>query len=232
VLCTRSIHGSLDRVTLEDHLAAAQARHAAALAALAPKHRGGEFEEYRAARSALLEAERALAAARGEEHAVQLPFPVRWNTGAPLPQVLLSDTRTFVIFVVETVDPDWDGTYVTVKSAASDEAEDLALVEFHRCTSARLGSPNDEVFSGHPLSGRGLEGYTAQLVRNSRWLGELEAINRLHRGYRPEWWAAKNHYVLWFHDNTFECIAESFTIERHRCSIPNLLAIAAKRLVE
>jgi hypothetical protein len=216
---------------LEQALAAAQARQTTAMKRLTSKHVGGEWEEYRAAHAALLEAERALAAFRGEEYAVPLDFPVRWDTGAPLPQLLVNDHRAFLIFLQRTFDPKWDGTYATMKSPASDQPDPLALVEFRRCISAKLGAPNDEVFEGHPLAGRGLDGYTAQLVRNSRWLAELEKINSVHRGYRPESWTGRNHYVLWFHDSTFECIAESFTVEQHQCSFAELLAIACRRLV-
>ena len=38
---------------------------------LAPKHKGGEFEEYRSAEAALLVAEREWAASKNEEHAVE-----------------------------------------------------------------------------------------------------------------------------------------------------------------
>jgi hypothetical protein len=38
-----------------------------------------------------------------------------------------------------------------------DRPEPLVLVEFDLCISARPGAPNDEVFEGHPLNGRGLE---------------------------------------------------------------------------
>jgi hypothetical protein len=216
---------------LEQALAAAQARHAAASKALRRKHVGGEWDEYRAAESALFEAERALAASRNEEHAVPLDFPVRWNTGAPMPQLLRNDHRAFLIFLQKTFDPNWDGTYATMKDPSSTQPEPLALVEFHRCITAKLGAPNDEVLHGHPLAGSGLDAYTAQIVRNSRWLAELEKINSVHRGYRPEWWTARMHYVLWFKDSTFECIAESFTVENHMCSMPELLELAARRLV-
>jgi hypothetical protein len=216
---------------LEQQLAAARARLDAASKALAPKHRGGEWEEYRAAHAALLAAERALAAFKNEEHAVPIDFPVRWDTGAPLPQLLVNDYRAFLIFLVETVDPSWDGTYATIKHPGSEQRESLALVELKRCLSAKLGSPNDEVFHGHPLAGKGLEGYTAQLVRNSRWLAEIQKINSVHAGYRPGGWQKYHHYVFWFHDTTFECIAESFSVELHDCSMPELLAEACRRLV-
>src|SRR5437667_12297618 len=36
------------------------------------------------------------------------------DTGAPLPYLLQNDYRTFVAFFLRDVDPNWDGTYVTV----------------------------------------------------------------------------------------------------------------------
>ncbi len=198
---------------------------------MAPKHRGGEWEEYLAASEAVLRLERDLATARGEEHAVPLDFPVRWDSGAPLPHVIQNDYKTFLTFYVREPDPNWDGSYVTVKDPGDGSVETLALVEFHGCASARLGSPNDEVFEGHPLSGKGLDGYTAQRVVNSRWLAELEAINGVHRCYDPARWRNLNHYVLWFHDSTFECIARSFTVEVHRESMADLLDRVCRRLL-
>jgi hypothetical protein len=217
---------------LERRLTAARARVEAATKALARKHQGGETEEYRAAIRALLDLQRELAAVRNEEHAIPLELPVRWEVGAPLPQLLVNDHRAFLVFVVQTTDPDWDGSYVTIKDPASEQAESLALVEFQRCSSARLGSPNDEVFHGHPLEGRGLEAYTPQRVRNSRWIAELQKINSVHAGYRPEHWANRNHYVFWFHDSTFECVAESFKVELYSCSMAALLAEACRRLIQ
>lgn len=61
-----------------------------------------------------MEAERALAAACGEEHAVSVDLGVRWSGGAPLPHLLSSGHRTFVAFYLDEPDPDWDGTYVHV----------------------------------------------------------------------------------------------------------------------
>ena len=130
-----------------------------------------------------------------------------------------------------TDDPSWDGTYATVKDPAGEHAESLALVEFRRCISAKLGAPNDEVFHGHALAGKGLDAYSAQLVRRSRWLAELQKTNSVHSAYRAESWQNRNHYVFWFHDSTFECIAESFTVERHACSMSALLGEACRRLV-
>lgn len=218
-------------MTPEERLAAAIARRDAAREALSPKQQDA-WNEYQAAERDLLVAEREAAAANGDEYAAPLDFPVRWDIGAPLPQLLVNDYRALLLFCIRVGDPAWDGTTVTVKDAASPRREPLALVEFQRCIAAKLGAPNDEVFDGHPLSGKGLEPYRAQTVESSRWLAELRAINRVHRGYRDDAWQRYHHYIFWFHDTTFECIAEGFTLAQHTCSMSDLLALAARRLVE
>jgi hypothetical protein len=166
-----------------------------------------------------------------EEYAEPIDFPVQWDVGAPLPHVLMNDYRCLLAFYVHVPDPNWDGTYATVKDPAAQQMEALALVAFERCVSAKLGAPNDEVIHGHPLYGRGAKAYTAQRVRNSRWLAEIEKTNSVHRGYRPENWRELTHFIFWFHDTTFECIAKSFTVERHDTSMTELLATMARRVV-
>jgi hypothetical protein len=216
---------------ISKRLADAQSRLDRAMKALAPKHKGGEWDECHAALESVLKLERELAAAKGEEHAVPVDFPIRWDIGAPLPHVIQNDYKTFLTFYVNEPDPNWDGTYVTVKDPRDGSVESLALVEFLGCVSAKLGAPNDEVFEGHPLSGKGLDGYTAQRVVNSKWLTELEAINSVHSCYDPTLWRKLNHYVFWLHDTTFECVAESFKVEVFRESMADLLARVCQRLL-
>jgi len=211
-------------------LVSAQDRLSRAIKALAPKHKGGEMEEYLAAHSALLEAERALASKRGEPHAVPIEFPVLWDTGAPLPHVLMNDYKTLLLFILNEPDPAWDGTYVNVVNPNTSEPENLALVEFKACSSAKLGSPNDEVNQGHPLHGKGYQGYSALKVINSPWIKELQAINSVHPQYDPSRWGDRNHYILGFHDSTFECVARGLSVETIRMSFPEALAFACQRL--
>lgn len=219
-----------DTRELERRLATAEGRLQRAVAALAPEHRGGEWEEYHATHQEVLRLERQLAAAKGEEYAEPCGFPLRWDAGAPMPHLMVNDYRALLAFLLSEPDPTWEGSHVTIKSPADDTPEPLALVEFDSCVSAKLGAPNDEVFGGHPLSGRGLQGYTAQRVVNSRWAAELEVINSVHRGYRPERWRGLTHYAFWFHDSTFECVARSFKVETHRTSMRAILGLMVERL--
>ena len=81
------------------------------------------------------------------------------------------------------------------------------------------------------MNGKGLHGYTAQRVMNSKWLAELEAINSVHSYYDATRWRKLNHYIFWFHDTTFECVAESFRVEVFRESVADLLARVCLRLL-
>ncbi len=200
--------------------------------ALAPKHKGGEVEEFKAATNAVLDAERALAAAKGEPYAVEIPFPVSWDTGAPLPHLLQSDSRTFLVFFLARIDPNWDGTYVHVRHPGGPEIEMLGVVEFKRCICTKMGTPNDEVLHGHPLHGKGLVGYQAQTVENSTWLKELEAINAAHTYYKPDRWRTLKHYILPFHDTTFECVAEDFKVEVRETTLTKLLLDLCQRFAD
>jgi hypothetical protein len=215
---------------IEQQLTAAQKRFEQASQALRERWQANEHAEYWAAHDAVLVLERKLAAAKGEEYAVLLDFPVKWDAGCPLPHLFCNDYKALLAFILREPHPGWDGSSVEMVSPADEKARPLALVEFNPCFAAKLGSPNDEVFHGHPLQGRGLDGYTAQKVMNSRWLAEIEAINKVHHCYNPAFWRERNHYIFWFHDTTFECIAKSFKVEVHRESMAAMLVRMSQRL--
>ncbi len=86
------------------------------MTALAPKHKGGEWEEYHEAHQEVLHLERQLAAAKAEEYAEPCDFPLRWDAGAPMPHLMVNDNRALLAFFLSEPDPNWDGTYVTIKS--------------------------------------------------------------------------------------------------------------------
>lgn len=193
--------------------------------------RGQEWREFHAAYEQVLSVERKLAAAKHEEHVIPVEFPVQWETGAPLPYLLCNDYRTYLTFFLREVDPHWDGTDVNIRNAASSAPASVAIVEFKHCIVSKMGSPNDEVHSGHPWAGKGLRSYTAQEVVHSLWLAEIEAINRVHRCYNADLWKTLHHYVFWFHDSTVECIAESFTVTSRNDSMSVILADLCEKLL-
>jgi hypothetical protein len=179
----------------------------------------------------VLAAERDVARIAGDEYAIELDFALPWDTGAPLPQVLANDNRTFLLFYLSNPDPDWDGTWVRIVDPAADEPEPLGVVQFHRAHSVKLGGPNDEAIKGHPLYGKGLRTYAAHQVINSQWITEEERVNSVHPYHRGGWHDRLKHYVFCFHDTTFECLAESFSTERHIGSPRAVLSELVGRLL-
>jgi hypothetical protein len=202
-----------------------------ALKALSAEHNSIQVEDYRIAQSNLLKLERELAAARNEEYAEPFGFPVTWDAGAPLPQLVCNDYRVCLGFYCAQVNPEWHGQSIKLVNPADEQTELLALVEFEHCVAAKLGSPNDEVFHGHPLNGKGRETYAAQRVVNSKWLKEIERINSVHYCYDPTQWLDDQHFIFWFHDSTFECIAKSYKLELLQTSMRNLLSIMVERVL-
>jgi hypothetical protein len=181
-----------------------------------------------AAREALLHAERALSLAQGQETALPCEWEAPWETGAPLPHVLSSGWRTFLLYVAHEPDPDWDGSYV--REMRTMDIHRIALVEFRQCSVYQFGVPNDEVIGGHRLWGKGLAPYAAHVIANSRWLAEMEQINKVHPSYQPDKWRALKHYLLIFHDESFECLASSYTIEVMQDTLEHGAEIARTRL--
>ena len=179
----------------------------------------------------LLAHERRLAAAKGEEHAVPLDFPIQWGVGYPHPFMVSNERKTLLAFTVPETLRSRSSVDAGSEGEGTIRGERLAVVSFELCRWASLGGPNDEVHDGHPLSGKGLDSHTAQLVVNSRKLAELEGINSVHTQYHPNQWSDVNHYIFWFHDSTFECLASGFSVERFEGSRPDLLKIVCERLL-
>jgi hypothetical protein len=136
--------------------------------------------EWQAAHERQLQAERDLAAARGEQYAQVIDIGPLWDAGAPLPHLISNGSRAFVVCLASQPDPDWDGTYVTVVSPADQHPSLFVVLELRGCREIRYGGPNDEAIEGHPLHGRGLAGYGAHEVLNSAWIEEAIKVNSVH----------------------------------------------------
>jgi hypothetical protein len=151
--------------------------------------------------------ERSTAAELGLPYAQRVDLGVTWDADTPMP-VLLSGLRTFVAFYRSGRDP-----------------AGIGVVEFKKVTSIKIGSPSAEVLRGHYLWGSGLESYSAHEVMNSPWITELMDVDRAHERFDESQWSGRRHFMLTFHDQTLECIA-NWTVIRTApgASMPEVLA--------
>jgi hypothetical protein len=165
-----------------------------------------------------------------KEYARVIDWTPNWDTGAPMPQVFSNGHKTFLIYLLNEPDPKWNGTYVTMIDNTSDSNYPLALVEFIRPDTHRFGIVNDEAGIGHPLYGKGLEFYSAHIIENSTWKDELKTIHKVHPYFNNNMWTDKKHFLLFFHDEMFEIIAQDFKIEIYKTTFLDLGTEAIKRI--
>lgn len=88
----------------------------------------------------------------------------------------------------------------------------IGIVRFKNYLNFKFGSPNDETLEGHPLYKNGLEPYSAFTVENSTWIGDLEKQNSVHERHDPALFKKYKHFILTFHDSTFECVAVNYDV--------------------
>jgi hypothetical protein len=167
---------------------------------------------------------------RTKEYARVINWTPSWSTGAPMPQVYSNGHKTYLIYLVNQPDPEWNGTYTTMIDNTTKTTYPLALVEFIRPDTHRFGTVNDEACNGHPLYDKGLEFYSAHFVENSTWIEELKTIHKVHPNFKENMWTDKKHFFLFFHDEMFEIIAQDFKIEIFESTFLDLATEAIKRI--
>jgi len=142
--------------------------------------------------------------------------------------MLIADEHSLrIAFYVEEDRMSAEWSQASIRPAARDDADDLcAVVTFSAVYAHMFGPPNDEAFSGHPLASRGLTPYSAFEVLQSSWLRSVEKMNSVHPYHRPERFARYKHFILPFHDSTFECLAESFAVALYRGSVWRVLSVS------
>ncbi len=133
------------------------------------------------------------------------------SIGAPLPMVIATEHAVYVAYYRQVHDPDFDGTTCRVMTPDSDAP--VAIVAFKECYAHTLGPPNDEAFAGHPLAAIGLHPYGTFEVLHSSWIDRLEVMNSVHPYHnKARFLEYKRHFILTFHDSTFECIAREVEV--------------------
>lgn len=155
----------------------------------------------------------------------------RSSVGAPLPLVVGNEYITCVSFYCQNTPPAWNGENARSVTPASEEP--WAIVSFIECYAHFFGPPNDEAFAGHPLYSRGLMPYDAYIVGHSSWLRELERMNSIHPHHdRATFLRGQHHFILAFHDSTFECIASRYHVKRGAGPLTGTVAVMSDHLRE
>lgn len=140
---------------------------------------------------------KAVEAACGEHAFVMSELPL-CDAGAPMP-IVLTDGNSVWLAYFESTEP-----YVNQR----------VVVKFTDVDSVNFGGSNDEALDGHQLWGKGLVHYSFHEVIGSKWIATRERENSVHGYHRPARFARLRHFAFTFHDETFECLAHDFAVDR------------------
>ncbi|MBO3697305.1 hypothetical protein [Roseivirga sp. E12] len=167
---------------------------------------------------------------KGNDRVEELKNFPQSDIGAPLPTVLASENGLYVIYYLQNTPEGWDGSSVRIQTMSSED-QPIGIVEFKHCYAHYFGSPNDEAIEGHPLYSGGVGPYAVHEVHNSSWIAKHEEMNSVHPHHsKTAFLRDKRHFIMVFHDTTFECIANSYEIDYYRGSLNGAIESRVKKL--
>lgn len=134
--------------------------------------------------------------------------------GAPSPTILSNDNELFIAFYA---DKESTSTIPQERNTIYDTG--IFSLKFKRYLKYTFGIPGNETIHGHPYSKLGMQSCTFYELRNSDLIKSMQDIEKIHPDYNPEKWKMYKHYILTFHDNMFECIAQDFEIREENTSL-------------
>jgi len=151
------------------------------------------------------------------EEVVALEAPWAPSPGVPAPVLWQTESEAVLIY--------------KAAAATEHEGEHVVLV-FAGCMATQFGYPNDEALPGHPLASKGLGYYDIFEVLNSSWLARLTEQNRKVFPNAAASTRQPRHFVVTFHDSTFECLADGyagqFTTDSVEAVLLPRIALAAR----
>ena len=123
------------------------------------------------------------------------------NVGAPEPIILSNDTSIIINF------------YAEITGDVSESEEQIITLKFIHYSKFTFGMPGNETIHGHPYSKLGMESFSFYELKDSDLIRDLKNISKIHPYFKSESWMDAKHYIITFHDNMFECIAQNFEIQ-------------------
>lgn len=159
-----------------------------------------------------------------KDRVVELASLPHADPGSPEVALFATDQRLVLVYSVPGLEVGQIGPsgQMVLPEDVPPGYDPIALVEFVAPRAHLLGPPNDEAFSGHPLASRGLRPYGTYEIEQSSWIRTLEKMNRVHPRHDPNSFKRLRHFVIAFHDSTFECVASGIAAKVQERDAPAL----------
>ena len=147
------------------------------------------------------------------------------DSGAPSPMIISNDNELFLSFYANK-EP--ISTVPRQRNIRYDVG--ICVMKFKKYVKFTFGFPGDETIRGHPYRKLGMKSYSFYELKKSDLIKSLQEIDKVHPRHNREKWKMYKHYILTFHDNMFECIAQDFEIREEKVSLYNQAAVLLNEL--
>lgn len=125
------------------------------------------------------------------------------DPGTPNPVIISSDHDLIIAFHKREDDNE---TFEAVQN------QQVTVIRFTGYLKYTFGSPGDETIHGHPYAKFRMSAYSFYELKNSDLIEFLKKVDQVHPYHDKEKWKHYKHYIITFHDNMFECVAQGFEI--------------------
>lgn len=149
------------------------------------------------------------------------------DTGSPSPLIISGDGELIICFYA---DSDIDTNQFPEYYEADNRG--VIVIRFKHCVFHKFGSPNDETLHGHPYYKLGLSSYSFFELEGSDLIMELKQIDLIHPYYNEESWQKYKHFIITFHDNMFECVSESFELNKKSISTYDSISFLLNKFIK
>lgn len=157
---------------------------------------------------------------------LNLKYPM--DVGSPVPKIFASGHHLKLFYFANPERGIVDD--IVERDPISDRG--IGIINFSSCLLFKFGTPNDEILEGHPYFELGLGFYDLFEIQESDWLNQVKEIGKVHQGFTETMYEKYRHFVITFHDNTFECLAKKYEESYSIKSMAEIITDQVKGLIE
>ena len=165
-----------------------------------------------------------------KEEARIIKWYPKWLDLNPEPHIFSNGVSTYLVYSCHEGSENLGHHHITVLDEVNETNYPYAIIQLKGCIAHRFETLEERFFKYMPLWDTGLKRHHAHVIENSKWLSDAKDIHEGEKNFNKKQWVNKEHYVLLFHENALEFLADGFETEVVRCSEPMLFSHLCKQL--
>lgn len=165
-----------------------------------------------------------------KEEARILTWYPKWLDLNPEPRLITNGTKTFLIYLCHEGSDSLGDNPINILEEVDETNYPFAVIELKNCLAHKFETLEERFFKYLSLWDTGLRRHHAHVIDNSKWLNNVRDLHEDERDFNKKQWVNKEHYVMLFHENALEFLADGFDIQVFRGSQLAIFNHVAKQL--